>query len=324
MIKGFIDKEKKVPLYLQLKDLIKYYISTGAIQHTQQLPTVNDLAKQLAINFETIRKAYKELEKEGLIWTKRGKGTFVNGQISPRLLVRQSSAAGSNLMGSARTAIRQLLQSGKDVDEVRRMFDEVIREIATQTSRQLVVFAECNLLQITEISQLLRDHLNLPVEAVLVKDLRERVEKLREEDRRLLGVITTGFHVNEVRNLLAHVSVRIDFLVTNMSPEIRRELDAFDKAARYGFICRDQESVAFYKDLLKAELGIKTDIFCSTLDDEAGFKSLLPSLDVILVSPPVFEDVKRLAPLGFPVFNVFDRVDPMSLKVVTERILTAA
>ena len=53
----------KVPLYLQLKDLIKYYISTGAIQADHQLPAVNALAKELGINFETVRKAYKELLK---------------------------------------------------------------------------------------------------------------------------------------------------------------------------------------------------------------------------------------------------------------------
>jgi len=323
MIKWFVDKDNKVPLYLQLKDLIKYYISTGAIQDKQQLPTVNELAKELEINFETIRKAYKELEKEGLISTRRGKGTFVNGHITPRPVIKAGAAVESGLMESAKNMVRQFLQRGKDIDEIKKMFDQAINEVSMENSKQLVVFSECNLLQIKEISQLLGGYLNLPVEPVLLADLREKVEKIYEEDRKLLAVITTGFHVNEVRKALANIPVNIDFLVTNMSPEIRRELDAFDKFARYGFICRDQESISFYKDLLKSELGIKTDISCCILEDESEVKALLDTLDVLLVSPPVYEDIKRMAPPDFPIFNVFDRVDPMSLKVVKERILAA-
>ena len=64
MIKWRIDKSNKVHLYLQLKDLIKYYISTGAIKDNQQLPGVNTLGNELGVNFETVRKAYKELERE--------------------------------------------------------------------------------------------------------------------------------------------------------------------------------------------------------------------------------------------------------------------
>ena len=60
-IKWFLDKKNKIPLYLQIKDLIKYYISTGVIQDNAVLPGVNMLAKELEINFETVRKAYKEL-----------------------------------------------------------------------------------------------------------------------------------------------------------------------------------------------------------------------------------------------------------------------
>ena len=57
--------------------------------------------------------------------------------------------------------------------------------------------------------------------------------------------------------------------------------------------------------------------------DESEIKSMFQSVDVLLVSPPVYDDIKRLAPNDFAIFNVFDRVDPMSLKVLKERILSA-
>src|SRR5512135_458901 len=89
MIKWFIDKDNKVPLYLQLTDLIKYYISTGEIKDKDQLPGVNVLARELRINFETVRKAYKELEKEGLLVTRRAKGTYAT--LHPTALPRAAA-----------------------------------------------------------------------------------------------------------------------------------------------------------------------------------------------------------------------------------------
>jgi len=62
MIRWFVDKNSDIPLYVQLKGLIKHYVSTEAMQDNPRLPTVKALAKQLDINFETVRKAYKDLE----------------------------------------------------------------------------------------------------------------------------------------------------------------------------------------------------------------------------------------------------------------------
>ncbi len=62
MVKRVIEKSRKVPLYLQLKDLIKYFVAMGAITENEQLPGVMELAAKLGINFETVRKAFHELE----------------------------------------------------------------------------------------------------------------------------------------------------------------------------------------------------------------------------------------------------------------------
>lgn len=109
-----------------------------------------------------------------------------------------------------------------------------------------------------------------------------------------------------------------------MSLETRRQLDALDKSASYGFVCRDPESVAFYKDMLREELGLNSSIECCILREKARLGVLLESVDILLVSPPVYEDVKRLAPANLPIFNVLNRVDPMSLMIVKENILGGA
>ncbi len=88
MIRWFVDKESKMPLYVQLKDEIQYYISTGALSSEEQLPPVKSMAKELGSNFETVRKAYKELEREGLITMKRSEGTYLCAGQTPSVRAR--------------------------------------------------------------------------------------------------------------------------------------------------------------------------------------------------------------------------------------------
>jgi len=66
------------PLYEQIKDKIKTLIFGGALASGQQLPSVRDMATELAINPNTIQKAYKDLEAEGFIHAVLGKGNFVS------------------------------------------------------------------------------------------------------------------------------------------------------------------------------------------------------------------------------------------------------
>ncbi len=322
MIQWFVDKNNKVPLYLQLRDLIKYYISTGAIQADHQLPAVNALADDLGINFETIRKAYKELEKDGLVSMKRGKGTFVILHNAPLAPAKSLANGEDGLVTATKRMIKKCLQNGISLEEAKRMIDQAFHEVSVEGSRQEIIFTECNTLQIKEISKLLNQYLNRQVRPVLLKDLKDEFRNISAEASRALSIITTGFHVNEVRDTVRDLPVNIHVLITNMSLETRLKLDAFGKEARFGFICRDQESILLYKDILKVEINNPNlKLACCILEEESKVRDLLESVDALLVSPPVYQEIKKLAPPELPVFNVFDRVDPMSLKVIKDKIL---
>ena len=65
------------PIYTQVKDGLRHLVVTGAIQPGDQLPSVRALASSLAINPNTIQRAYRELESEGYILSVAGKGSFV-------------------------------------------------------------------------------------------------------------------------------------------------------------------------------------------------------------------------------------------------------
>ena len=66
-----------VPIYLQLMDQVKHAIETGALRPGEQLPGLRKVAEQLVMNPNTVAKAYRELEHEGVIDLRQGTGAFV-------------------------------------------------------------------------------------------------------------------------------------------------------------------------------------------------------------------------------------------------------
>lgn len=65
------------PIYEQIKDGLRKLVISGSLSANEKLPSVREMASRLAINPNTIQKAYRELESEGYIYTIAGKGTFV-------------------------------------------------------------------------------------------------------------------------------------------------------------------------------------------------------------------------------------------------------
>lgn len=67
-----------LPIYIQIMNLIKTKMASGEISGGDKLPSVRELSKNLKVNPNTIQRAYQELEREGLVFTQRGMGTFVS------------------------------------------------------------------------------------------------------------------------------------------------------------------------------------------------------------------------------------------------------
>jgi GntR family transcriptional regulator len=69
-----------MPLYAQLTRAIQFAIATGKLRIGEQLPTVRQLAVELRVNANTVAKVYAELERSGVLETRRGVGTFVSAR----------------------------------------------------------------------------------------------------------------------------------------------------------------------------------------------------------------------------------------------------
>ena len=72
-----VDYESGLPVWIQIKNRISYLIGSGGYHPGDQLPTVRKLAVVLDISYNTVNRAYMDLERDGYIVTRRGRGTFV-------------------------------------------------------------------------------------------------------------------------------------------------------------------------------------------------------------------------------------------------------
>jgi GntR family transcriptional regulator len=76
----YLSPSNPMPLYAQLARAIKFAIATGRLNVGDQLPTVRQMAVDLRINANTVAKVYTELERKGILETRRGVGTFIGAR----------------------------------------------------------------------------------------------------------------------------------------------------------------------------------------------------------------------------------------------------
>ncbi|MDA1372934.1 MAG: GntR family transcriptional regulator [Proteobacteria bacterium] len=108
-----------VPIYLQLMEQIKHAVETGALSPGDQLPGMRKLAEELVMNPNTVAKAYRELEHEGVIELRHGAGAFVADNVKPRKAALKVHA-GQAIVAEAMTRLRaQKLTE----EEIRRLFE---------------------------------------------------------------------------------------------------------------------------------------------------------------------------------------------------------
>lgn len=88
-----IDLQSRVPIYEQLKTQIIRLSMLGVLDENERLPSVRSLAREIGINPNTVQKAYQDLERDGIIYTVSGKGSFVSADLAVKKQVREKALA---------------------------------------------------------------------------------------------------------------------------------------------------------------------------------------------------------------------------------------
>ena len=119
-----IDSKSRKSIYEQVIDNIKELIIRNVLPPQSRLPSVRELSKQLLINPNTVQKAYKELERQGYIYTSAGLGTFVS-EIDTNVLDMQKY---KDIIEHIRFYIEELYYIGLTDEDILRAVGEIIKE----------------------------------------------------------------------------------------------------------------------------------------------------------------------------------------------------
>lgn len=119
-----LDLKSRKSIYEQVMDNLKELIMTGRLQSGNKLPSVRELSKVITVNPNTVQKAYRELERQGYIYTTSGVGTFVADRSQVHTDLRELESAKQNFD----EAFRQLLYLGLPYEKAREIAMTIIEE----------------------------------------------------------------------------------------------------------------------------------------------------------------------------------------------------
>jgi GntR family transcriptional regulator len=106
-----------IPIYLQLMEQVKHAVETGVLRPGDQLPTIRKLAEDLVMNPNTVVRAYRELEHEGIIELRHGSGAFISESVA------RNSKVTRKAQGVVQSMIDRLASIGLTAEEIRRLVE---------------------------------------------------------------------------------------------------------------------------------------------------------------------------------------------------------
>jgi GntR family transcriptional regulator len=119
------------PLYVQLMEQIKHAVETGALREGDQLPTIRKAAEDLVMNPNTVVRAYRELEHEGIVELRHGAGAFIKESAGGRArIVRKAQAI-------VQSTLERLAPLGLTEEELRRVFENELAQLRLEGAPEI-------------------------------------------------------------------------------------------------------------------------------------------------------------------------------------------
>ncbi|MBE6958185.1 MAG: GntR family transcriptional regulator [Ruminococcaceae bacterium] len=228
-----VNMELDVPIYRQLVDSIHSAVKKGDLSAGQQLPTVQEMTEQLGIARGTVKRAYDELERIGVVEKVQGRGTFVCYQPS------NSGSRKEQAMAAIDSMLDQLENMGFSPAEINIFLNLKLREREEQEAFVKVAVVECNPENLSQMSEQLRHISGVDLYPYLLDSIQQYPYKLNED---FDLIVTTANHADYLESLVPSnkrvVRVALRLSSESLSPIIKlrpgKELGIVGHSHRFG------------------------------------------------------------------------------------------
>ena len=201
-----IDLTLDIPIYQQLVDMTRAAMKKGILTSGQKLPTVQELSTQLSVARGTIKRAYDELEHEGLIEKVQGRGTFVRYQPA------NSGSRKEQAMAAIDQLLDQLDDMGLSAAEINIFMNLKLQERAEQEAYIKVAVVECNPENLTQMSEQLSHIPQIELHSFLLESIQQYPYKVGEDFDLIVVTATHSAYMESVvptRKRIAQVALRL-------------------------------------------------------------------------------------------------------------------
>lgn len=316
-IEILVNKKSGVPLYLQVKKQILDQIRSGRIKVGSKMLTERELAINLGVSRNTISSAYNELEKEGIIKSYQGRGTFVVEEVSSW----KDKNLKDKIVRVLDLALEEALENGMSTEEFLEVVNERVSEKKEMMKKIVSVYVECNIEQAKMFSTQLNDTSDMSVIPLTISDLQTMDKNTIEVLKKCQVIITTFNHVNEVIELTKEQKKEVLGVAINPDLGTIVRIARYSQGTRFGFICISEEFMFKIRRALEnSGLGSLDMKFTNTYK-EKELEEFISDTDVIIVSPGRYKDVKNLNKYGKDVIEFIYTLDDGSVKAIKSKLI---
>ncbi len=287
-----LDKNSKIPFYIQIKEQIKKMIQEGMLTEGEQLPTERELSETLNISRNTVSTAYEELKRERIIDSSPGRGTFVatsdktlNIKI-PKDKVKKYGAIFEKIIDEA-------LQEDLSFDDLSGIFKEKIKEKKKLLKKTRLAFVECNYEQLSYFSHRLELGVGVNIHSFLLDDIYKDIPGFLRQIRDMDLIVTTFFHLPEVEKI---VSGKKPVMAISLDPQIETmvRIARLPEGAKVSLVCISDRFAERVKKSLRNVNLTNIELKHTTTKDIKKLQKFLKGSDAIIVSPGRKRDVEAI------------------------------
>lgn len=273
----FVNRQSAVPLHVQIKEQIRYAVTSGDLAPGEPLPSIRELTAQLGVHRNTVHRVYMELQALGVLVSRPGVGVFVNEElasaVSPTDLAAVDALIERFFVEARRTGINPVTLS--------QLVSQ--RAPAHDARHPSIAFVECTAHQSVECARDLGEAFGVRVEHLLLDDLRRHPSKVRAD---LRHVVTSLFHYDEVCAWASAEDRRVHAVTYGLHPATQRQLRQISPDARLGFVCHDANTEEVIGKQVAARVPDGVFVGCASLESREAALELLGRVDTVILTEP--------------------------------------
>ena len=298
-----VNRQSAVPVHVQLQTQIRHLISTGSLKPGMQLPTVRQLAGFLRINRNTAARALADLYQDGYLESRQGRGTFV---------VQRPPAHEGRAARSLERLVEETLGRARRLGFTQEELLATVAARAPQGRAARAVKAhalliECNHAELTRYRDQLEAELPLRVERMLVEEFEARAPREPGLVKGYRVVITTFFHIHEVKRAMPPEGPPVMALLAEASISTLLRLTELPEGSPVGLVCNSPKgSQNLLRSVQSAGLLHLEPVLAST-DDPWSIDRMLEKTRIVVCSEQGAAALRLSLPLDVELI-VSDRV----------------